>query len=78
MRAFLIAYDLKLIPPAMAADIAVVSFGRFLNGHIEDRRAVAQEIYHAFSSVGWVYVKDHGIPQVRVDEIFALVRTAPY
>ena len=58
----------------MAADIAVVSFDRFLNGSDEGRRAVAQEIYQAFSSVGWVYVKDHGIPQARVDDIFALVR----
>ncbi|ETN46592.1 uncharacterized protein HMPREF1541_00778 [Cyphellophora europaea CBS 101466] len=59
----------------MAADIAVVSFERFLNGDDNDRKAVAQEIYDAFSSVGWVYVKDHGISQARVDEIFRLAKT---
>jgi isopenicillin N synthase-like dioxygenase len=58
-----------------AADIAVVSFDKFINGNDADKRAVAQEIYNAFSTVGWVYLKDHGIPQSRVDEIFSLVRT---
>lgn len=59
-----------------AADIAVVSFERFINGNDADKRAVAQELYEAFSTVGWVYLKDHGIPQERVDEIFALVSPA--
>lgn len=56
-----------------AADIAVVSFDKFLNGNDAEKRAVAKEIYNAFSSVGWVYVKDHGIPQSRVDEVFDFV-----
>lgn len=56
-----------------AADIAVVSFERFLNGDDAAQRAVAKEIYDAFSTVGWVYIKDHGIPQSRVDSIFELV-----
>jgi hypothetical protein len=38
----------------MAADIAVVSFDRFLHGTDTERRVVADEIYAAFSSVGWV------------------------
>ncbi|KAF1952799.1 Clavaminate synthase-like protein [Byssothecium circinans] len=58
-----------------AADIAVVSFDPFLNGGDAGKRAVAKKIYSAFSSVGWVYVKDHGIPQERVDEIFGLAKT---
>lgn len=59
---------------AEAADIAVVSFDKFINGGEAGRRAVAKELYEAFSTVGWVYLKDHGIPRERVDEIFALVR----
>jgi isopenicillin N synthase-like dioxygenase len=55
------------------ADIAVVSFERFIQGGDEDKRAVAKQLYDAFSTVGWVYLKDHGIPQERVDEIFGLV-----
>ena len=58
---------------AQAADIAVVSFERFLHGSDADRREVAKKLYNAFSTVGWVYLKDHGIPQNRVDEVFALV-----
>lgn len=56
-----------------AADIAVVSFDRFINGDDADRKAVAREVYKAFSSVGWVYISDHGIPQSRVDEVLGLV-----
>jgi isopenicillin N synthase-like dioxygenase len=56
------------------ADIAIVSFERFINGNHEDKRAVARQLYDAFSTVGWVYLKDYGIPQERVDEIFGLVR----
>ena len=56
------------------ADIAVVSFDKFLHGGDEDQRGVARQLYDAFSTVGWVYLKDHGIPQERVDEIFSLVR----
>lgn len=59
----------------MAAEIAEVSFERFLNGNNHDRRVVAEEIYDAFSTVGWVYVKDTGISQERVDDIFKLVST---
>lgn len=54
--------------------IAIVSFDRFIHGHDEDKRAVAKQLYEAFSTVGWIYLKDHGIPQERVDEIFSLVR----
>lgn len=56
-----------------AADIAIVSFGRFIHGDDDDKRIVARQLYNAFSNVGWVYLKDHGIPQERVDEIFGLV-----
>lgn len=56
-----------------SADIAVVSFDKFINGDDAEKRAVAKQLYDAFSTVGWVYLKDHGIPQERVDETFALV-----
>ncbi|KAF1842819.1 Clavaminate synthase-like protein [Cucurbitaria berberidis CBS 394.84] len=58
-----------------AADIAIVSFDKFINGDDADKRAVAKQLYNAFSTVGWVYVKDHGIPQERVDEIFGLAKS---
>ncbi|KAH4116522.1 hypothetical protein HBH47_166230 [Parastagonospora nodorum] len=58
-----------------AADIAVVSFDKFINGGDAEKRAVAKQLYDAFSTVGWVYLKDHGIPQERVEEIFRLAKT---
>ena len=56
------------------AEIAIVSFEKFINGSDTEKRAVAGQIYDAFSTVGWVYLKDHGIPQECVDGIFRLVR----
>lgn len=58
---------------AEVADIAVVSFEKFILGNEADKHDVSKELYKAFSTVGWVYLKDFGIPQSRVDEIFALV-----
>ena len=53
--------------------IPVVSFAGFLTGNREKQEKVARRVYDAFSTVGFIYLKDHGIPQTRVDEIFALV-----
>ncbi|KAL5121588.1 hypothetical protein ACEQ8H_000660 [Pleosporales sp. CAS-2024a] len=58
-----------------SADIAIVSFDKFINGGDAEKRAVAKQLYEAFSTVGWVYLKDHGIPQERVDEIFGLAKS---
>jgi isopenicillin N synthase-like dioxygenase len=51
----------------------VVSFDKFLTGDRAAQKAVAREVYDAFSSVGFVYIRDHGIAGTRVEEIFALV-----
>jgi isopenicillin N synthase-like dioxygenase len=58
---------------AEAADIAIVSFDKFINGDNAENRAVAKQLYEAFSTVGWVYLKDFGIPPERIEEIFGLV-----
>lgn len=51
-------------------NIPVVSFAPFFSGSREDQHAVAQKVYDAFSTVGFIYLKDHGIPQDEVDAIF--------
>lgn len=56
------------------AEIAVISFEKFIHGDRADQQDVAKQLYDAFSTVGWVYLKEHGISQERVDEIFELVR----
>lgn len=58
---------------AEEAAIAVISFDKFINGSEAEKCSVAKQIYDSFSTVGWVYLKDHGIPQERVDGIFRLV-----
>ena len=57
----------------MASPIPVVSFGKFRTGTKQDQQDVAQQVYDAFSTVGFIYLKDCGIPQSRVDDIFGLV-----
>ncbi|KIX07596.1 uncharacterized protein Z518_02249 [Rhinocladiella mackenziei CBS 650.93] len=59
----------------MAISIPVVSFEKFLTGNPAEQKEVARQVYDAFSTVGFIYLKDHGIPQSRVDEIFALAKT---
>jgi isopenicillin N synthase-like dioxygenase len=53
--------------------IPVVSFEKFLTGTRENQSDVAAKVYDAFSKIGFIYLKDHGISQERVDEIFQLV-----
>ncbi|ETI29417.1 hypothetical protein G647_01870 [Cladophialophora carrionii CBS 160.54] len=55
--------------------IPVVSFDKFLTGDRTAQKAVAREVYDAFSSVGFVYLREHGIAQKKVDEIFGLAQT---
>ena len=54
-------------------EIPVISFEPFLTGKAEDRQKVAQQVYDAFHNIGFLYLKDTGISQARIDEIFALV-----
>lgn len=58
---------------AESTPIPVVSFENFLTGDRAAQKEVAQRVYDAFSTVGFLYLKDHGIPQTRVEEIFELV-----
>lgn len=57
----------------MTDAIPIVSFEKFLTGKRAEQQQVAKQVCDAFSTVGFIYLKDHGIPQSRVDEIFALV-----
>jgi isopenicillin N synthase-like dioxygenase len=55
------------------ADIPIVDFAGFLNGDKEDQQRVAREIDNAFRSVGFVYLKNHGVKKEMVDECFQWV-----
>ncbi|KAK5057669.1 hypothetical protein LTR84_011670 [Exophiala bonariae] len=54
--------------------IPVISFEPFLNGQAADRKMVAEQVYAAFRDIGFMYVKDTGISQARIDELFALAK----
>lgn len=61
--------------PAPSANFPVISFAPFLdpNAPESEQRRVAQELYDAFHTYGWVYLKDFGISDEEVAEMFALV-----
>lgn len=57
----------------MVSGIPVVDFSAFSIKHItrpseynEEVQILAKKIYHAFSTVGFVYLKNHGISEFEV------------
>lgn len=56
------------------ASFPIVSFQNFISGSEAEKRAVAQELYNAFHTYGWIYLKDFGISADEIDEMFAAVR----
>ncbi|EXJ91339.1 hypothetical protein A1O1_04451 [Capronia coronata CBS 617.96] len=59
----------------MTESIPLVSFENFLTGDRAAQEEVANQVYEAFSTVGFIYLKDFGIPQSRIEEIFGLAKT---
>ena len=51
--------------------IPVVDLSKFVNGNEADRAAFVQEIGRAFTEVGFVGVKNHGVPQDLVDNFYS-------
>ena len=52
------------------ADIPIIDFGPFLAGTAADRARVAAEIGRACETVGFLYIKNHGVPQALIDATF--------
>ncbi|CAK7227151.1 hypothetical protein SBRCBS47491_006472 [Sporothrix bragantina] len=48
----------------------IISFEPFLKGDFDAKVKVAQELYDAFHTYGWVYLKDFGISEEEIDEMF--------
>jgi isopenicillin N synthase-like dioxygenase len=46
-------------------------------GTAEQKEAAGKELFAAFRDVGFVYLKNHGIPQEKLDTVFTTVRIAP-
>ncbi|KIW96768.1 uncharacterized protein Z519_02159 [Cladophialophora bantiana CBS 173.52] len=56
------------------ANIPLFSFAPFLHGKPDTQKALAQDIFKAFSDVGFVYLKDYGIPAEEVEAMFDLTK----
>ncbi|EME48160.1 hypothetical protein DOTSEDRAFT_69935 [Dothistroma septosporum NZE10] len=54
-----------------ALEIPLIDFAAFLTGHEATKRTTAQAILHGFQRAGFVYLKNHGISQEKVKEVFA-------
>jgi isopenicillin N synthase-like dioxygenase len=52
------------------AEIPVVDFAKTMNGTREERENIAQSLDDAFRNVGFVYLKNHGVPPEMVNECF--------
>lgn len=61
--------DVKLGETGGSIDI--IDLGPFLDG--TEKQAVANAILNSFKKVGFVYLTNHGIPQTKIDQIFAWV-----
>ncbi|KAK0661119.1 2-oxoglutarate-Fe(II) type oxidoreductase [Lasiodiplodia hormozganensis] len=62
---------------AESANFPIISFAPFLdpNAPESEQRAVAQKLYDAFHTYGWVYLRDFGISDEEVADMFALSKT---
>lgn len=52
--------------------ISVIDFGSFLDG--TKKQAVADAMLSSFRKIGFVYLVNHGIPEEKIDNMFAWVR----
>ncbi|KAF1920700.1 thymine dioxygenase [Ampelomyces quisqualis] len=53
------------------ADIPIVDFAQAASGTKEEKEHIANQIDAAFRNIGFVYLKNHGVPREKVDECFA-------
>lgn len=53
--------------------IPLIDFDKFLNGSHDDRKDVASAIDAAFRSVGFIYLRNHGIDGDKIDHCFRWV-----
>jgi isopenicillin N synthase-like dioxygenase len=53
-----------------AVDIPIIDFAPFLDDDPEGKRRVAQTIYRACHEVGFMYLKNHGIPEGAIAQAF--------
>lgn len=50
--------------------VPIIDFGRFLHGSPDDRKTIAAELDNALRTVGFLQLKNHGVPAAEVEECF--------
>src|SRR4051812_22050798 len=60
----------ELAAAASATEIPVVDFAGFADGHQDQREATAAMIRAALEYCGFLYLRNHGVPQPIVDTAF--------
>ena len=50
--------------------LQLIDFSKYLTGDEEARRACGKQIFDAFQSSGFIYLKNHGIPKSTVSKVF--------
>lgn len=70
--------DLKTMPSVILphAGLPVFDFSTFRKGSLEERKEASHDIVDAFKNFGFVYLLNHGIPQEKIDGLFAWVWAA--
>ena len=56
------------------SEIPQVDVGRIYSDKFEDRAAIAAEVSDICKTVGFMYIKNHGVPQDLIDEVFEFSR----
>jgi isopenicillin N synthase-like dioxygenase len=54
--------------------IAIIDFAPFLSGNTAARRQVAEQVARACETIGFLYLKNHGIPDAKMVAIFEAAR----
>ncbi|KAI1625624.1 hypothetical protein EDD37DRAFT_625178 [Exophiala viscosa] len=55
-------------------EIPVIDVGNIYSENLEERRQKAEEVANVCKTVGFMYIKNHGISQDLIDEVFELSR----
>ena len=55
-------------------EIPVIDVGKIYSENLEERRQKAEEVANVCKTVGFMYIKNHGISQDLIDEVFELSR----
>ncbi len=55
-------------------EIPIVDVGGIFSQDINERKRVADEVAEICKTVGFMYIKNHGVPQQLIDDVFDLSR----